>query len=92
MCLMNYSKIEIKSVRNRQGKFVLLKWDIDTSICVRGRRELNYVRRLSRKYNFKFGFPLDVQHVLNNENVEKGLEKSCKYLGKFYNSIYFNGI
>lgn len=88
MCLMNYSKIEIKSVRNRQGKFVLLKWDIDTSICVRGRRELNYVRRLSRKYNFKFGFPLDVQH----ENVEKGLEKSCKYLGKFYNSIYFNGI
>ena len=41
--------------------------------------------------NFKFGFQLDVENLLNNDNVDNDLEKSCKNLGEFYNTD-FNGI
>lgn len=41
--------------------------------------------------NFKFGFVLDVENVLNKDRVDNDLEKNCKNLGEFYNTD-FNGI
>lgn len=41
--------------------------------------------------NFKFGFLLDVENLLNKDNVDNDLEKNCKNLGEFYNTD-FNGI
>ena len=38
--------------------------------------------------NFKFGFQLDVENLLNNDNVDNDLEKSCKNI-VFYKNIVF---